>query len=425
MDNVNINLLVPNTSEIKSDTKSIKKSTSNLKEDENQFDKALKNATPQAHKKAKSVVNEKVQNIKISKSLDRSVLTTEEENQEAVDQTILSLISTVLQIPIEEVNKILEQMDIQPTDLLEQGNFKAFLDVVYGGVGEEVLLFNEDKLKDISKLFMQLEQISEVVQSGEGQFLVEQLVSEEEVITTHVTQLDTQGAAKRSLEEGTAMPTAEITVQATTQSSVVNLQETLKDSLKKEDSTLLSEVGTEGSSLDVKDLGLGMSIPIQAFNSAMHTKMWENNITKAEVNYTAEAMPLMNQMIDKIEIASLRNYQEITMQLSPKELGHLSIKLTETNGTLVADIKVDNDKAKELILSEVDKLRQTLQEQGLSVGDVRVDVRQNSHQSQMEQQKQKSTKRIQELVQKHFYEDEIEEVEAIERPTETEIDYMV
>jgi flagellar hook-length control protein FliK len=137
---------------------------------------------------------------------------------------------------------------------------------------------------------------------------------------------------------------------------------------------------------------------------------------------------LMNQLISKIDITALENHKEITMELSPKELGNLSIKLTETNGFLVANIRVDNDKTKELLLNEIAQLKQMLESQGLSVGEVKVDIRQNQHQSEMEKQKQKSVKRIQELIDKHLGEDQ-EESMQVDGDTgeliETEVNYMV
>ena len=69
---------------------------------------------------------------------------------------------------------------------------------------------------------------------------------------------------------------------------------------------------------------------------------------------------------------------------------------------------------------------QTLEEQGLNVADVKVDIRQDNHQSQMEQERQKSSKRIQEIISKHFGEEDEEEYEDIAPiASDSEVDYMV
>ena len=70
-------------------------------------------------------------------------------------------------------------------------------------------------------------------------------------------------------------------------------------------------------------------------------------------------------------------------------------------------------------------LKSALEESGLTVTDVRVDIKQDAHQSQMEQQKQKSSRRIQEIIAKHMQELDEEEEVTPEKISDSEIDYMV
>ncbi len=119
--------------------------------------------------------------------------------------------------------------------------------------------------------------------------------------------------------------------------------------------------------------------------------------------------------------------QEIKMQLSPRELGQLTIKMVEKNGMLVAEIQVENEKTKEFILNELNSLKDSLIQQGLEITNVQVDVRQNDQTKQMYQQRQKSSKRIQEIIAKHLQEFEEEEASEVERLDvgDNEIDYMI
>ena len=105
----------------------------------------------------------------------------------------------------------------------------------------------------------------------------------------------------------------------------------------------------------------------------------------------------------------------------------MNIKIVENNGAMVAEIKVDNEKAKEFILNNIHELKDNLEEQGLNVADVKVDIKQDNRQSQMEQERQKSSKRIQEIISKHLNDATLEEVEDNETPilSDSEVDYMV
>ena len=101
----------------------------------------------------------------------------------------------------------------------------------------------------------------------------------------------------------------------------------------------------------------------------------------------------------------------------------MNIKIVEDHGTMVAEIKVDNQKAKDFILNEIGELKNSLEDQGLNVADVKVDIRQDNHEAQMQQERQKSSKRIQEILAS-FDEDEEEMTEPL-ISSESEVDYMV
>ena len=68
-------------------------------------------------------------------------------------------------------------------------------------------------------------------------------------------------------------------------------------------------------------------------------------------------------------------------------------------------------------------MRNSLEEQGLNVADVKVDIRQDNHQTQMQQERQKSSKRIQEILAS-FEEEEEEIIEPL-ISSDSEVDYMV
>ena len=138
---------------------------------------------------------------------------------------------------------------------------------------------------------------------------------------------------------------------------------------------------------------------------------------------------IASQIVDHIEVTKLEQMQEIKMQLSPKELGQLTIKLVEKNGVFVAEIKVESEKTKDFILNEIETLKDSLNEQGINISNVQVDVKQNDGSMQMQQQKQKSSKRIQEIIAKHLQELEEEEAQMQEVSPldigESEVDYMI
>ncbi len=434
MDSTLLNLVAPVTKDVnkvegaKSTTISTKSNTTSKEKNETSFDSTLEKVTSKDIKEnSESVIKDKTKVMKKGKAIELQ-LPSEEEESIQLENSIMALISTMLQIPQETIKETLQEMNITPTDLLQLDTFKEFVNVLYPEMNQQDLLLTNENLKNISKLFGELQKLSEVVEGADGKFLVEKSVANDEVIETKITPLN-----ELLKESGTEEPVSltetpihnqevkEILGQHGITRNFLNQQVATKE----EEVSLVADGNVEETLIHFKEIGLGLTVPIQGFTHTYGVNPWEDlGSSTALVKGGIEA-PIVNQILDKIEIKTLNEQQEVKMQLSPKELGTLSIKLTETNGVLVADIKVENDKAKELILNEIDKLKQMLQKQGLEVGEVKVDVRQNSHQSQMEQQKQKSSRRIQELIQKHLYtEEQPEEVEQ-QRVSQTEVDYMV
>lgn len=422
MDNISLNILAPSTKDIKADKSGIRASESSFKDNDNTFESQLSKIKSKDTKLSKSILKNNVKDIAVSKSIEIKELD-EMENKESVDNMIMMLINNVLEIPVEELNMILEQMNIEPTDLLNPETFKAFLTYAYPGEDENQLLFEGEKLKDISKLFVKLEQISTLIQGEQNNLLIERLVVEDEVIKTTTTQM--QAGSETEEEKANTAVNAQIITPQVQPKGIHNEQ--TAENINIEESLLEGSLSEEGL-LNFKQMGLGMNIPIQAFNTTISTKLWDAQGTKANLNQSVQEAFLATQIVNKIDISSLANHKEITMDLSPKELGNLSIKLAETNGVLVAHIRVENEKTKELLLGEIAQLEQTLEKQGLSISEVRVDVRQNEHHSQMEKERQKSGRRIQELIDRHLSEAEESSMQVDEKTgelIETEVNYIV
>lgn len=427
MNNASIDMLMPKAKDIKSEAIGVKSSDKTVRENENTFNNELSKVKTKSKdtKVAKSMIKDNTKDLLVKKSVDIKKLE-DMQDEQAICNTILTLIQDVLQISVEDIEQILGEMNIEPTDLLNQDTFKEFLTYAYPVLNENELLFNEHNLKDISKLFAKLEQINELLSDGESNILIEKLVIQDEVIQTTVTKVESElQTTEPSTEE--PMTLSPESIQAAVKNSLSNQQSAR--TVPTDETVLESNLSEEGF-LSTKQMGLGLTTPIQAFNSIIHSKSWgmQDGTTNNSMSRFIQDNSLSSQIINKIDATNLGNYKEITMELSPKELGNLSIKLAETNGVIVANIRVDNEKTKELLLSEMAQLKQTLEAQGLSVSDVKVDVRQNPHQSEMEKQKQKSAKRIQELIDKHLTETEeisMQLDESTGEVVETEVNYMV
>ena len=83
---------------------------------------------------------------------------------------------------------------------------------------------------------------------------------------------------------------------------------------------------------------------------------------------------------------------QIKVNISPDHLGHLDIRLTETNGKIAAQIFTSSIAAKDALDLQLNQLRQTLIQQGLTVE--KIEVVQNNSQQSLGQQNAQSEQRF-------------------------------
>ena len=325
-----------------------------------------------------------------------------------IEEQILALVSQGLQMPIEDIQVQLEALGLQVQDLLSEEGFGKFINQLFTNGDIEALLSGDVDIKQMSTLFNQLATYAKEMQSVLGE-LNEQAHMEAEVALQTTDEIEA-GVVEHGILEDEML-------------SENILDETLNTSVDQEGAKGQEQISDESH----VDSGLGITVPIHNFTTTSFTQTFQTDIGVI-AQTTTKQMINGKSFIEQVDFKVLSQTKEINVTLSPKELGQMNIKIVEQNGTMVAEIKVDNEKAKDFILNEINTLKENLEEQGLNVTDVKVDIRQDSHQSQMEQEKQKSSKRIQEIISKHLNENEEELNEAIDESpiiSDSEIDYMV
>ena len=357
----------------------------------------------------------------VTKTSEKEVeeITQEDQDKNTDDHTeqILALVSQSLNMSIEEVEQLLSNLNLSVEDLLGSEGFSQFITNVLGNGDMNALLTNQVDLKAINELFNQLQTIG-------GQ--QEEVVANEHSVLNIVAEMQTSS----NMVQGTG-ETVEATHIATDSHAEGMLETTVQTVANGE---VNPKYAKQNENVEVSHLDLamqtegaediGITVPIHNFTTTTFTK----------THYTSDGM--MSQMtvtkqvkggefvLDQVDFKVLGQTKELSVQLSPKELGTMNIKIVENNGAMVAEIKVESEKTKAFIMNEIEGLKENLEQQGLNVSDVKVDVRQDDARSQMEQERQKSSKRIQEIIDAQFAE-EVEEISETVIDSESEVDYMV
>ena len=347
-----------------------------------------------------------------------------------MENQLLAMISEVLQIPIDELQSQLKEMEMTVQDLLSEEGFGKFVNQVLVQGDTNALLSSDIDIQRVSKLFDELKAFNEQLLSSqvksEGQEEISNLIQKifvgEELTGEELVGEEFAGQVNNSIqteEIANQVEQTELGMQTLESREVKSENEMPRYEFKDEEEPELSFTSHENS----EGNNLGINVPVHNFTTTTFTQSFTSEpgvITEATVT---KQMVNGKSFIEQVDIKVLSQTKEINIALSPRELGNMSIKIVEQNGMMVAEIKVDNEKAKDFILNEIGELKNSLEDQGLNVADVKVDIRQDNHEAQMQQERQKSSKRIQEILAS-FDEEEEEMTEPL-ISSDSEVDYMV
>lgn len=337
-----------------------------------------------------------------------------------IQEQIVAVVSQQLQMPIEDALLLLDQMGLQPEALLSQEGFSAFISGAVVNGDSNQLLLDDQKLSQVTQLFDSIQALNQTTEES----------SAEENYSVLNLMTKVQSDVKPVLDE------ANDDYLQDAQGMMETLQTTEEVShipqLKNDTSQKSSKQHVEGSLNTMMDgtqntEQIGMTVPIHHFTSSVQVQTQTFDLSSAD-GMTQRTVTIKQQgthfVLDQVDFKLLGQRKELSIQLSPKELGTMNIKIVENNGVLVAEIKVDNEKTRDFIHNEIATLKQNFEEQGLNVTNVKVDIRQDDARQQMEQQKQKSNKRIQEIISQQFGAEETEEEIAVVEG-DSEVDYKI
>ena len=134
---------------------------------------------------------------------------------------------------------------------------------------------------------------------------------------------------------------------------------------------LLSKVDVQPVAANVEQMAFNVAQPAVAMENA------------PLVNTQPE--PLARHLVNQVESGMLRTLRNgatsLELQLHPQELGTLNIVLTSYNGEVSARIIADKSETVEMLNHQLDTIRASLEEQGVKVEKVDVELRQNDQEN--------------------------------------------
>lgn len=352
-------------------------------------------------------------------------LSSEEKSMVSQKETELKgEVAEILGIEMEDVEKILNNLEMTVFDLKDAENLLDFMQAALE-VSEPSELLAVDGIKD---MLVDIKQAVEEQTSGFEELLekfdfnalndaeevtpeIKKAVSEEPVVndsleTEEPVQANSskQGIVKNEnislreknneVSENTEAETAKTEDSQIKISENMNSQNNFSQQGFKDggnDGNMKSDYNSASNKIDGMNATVFDNIN-KAFGKVIADKTSMRNVNTADV---------INQIIEKFKTGIVKeNVSEIKITLKPDYLGDVALKIVSENGIVSAQFTAENQRVKEIIESNFNNLKNMLDEQGVQVSALSVSVGSDnpSERQGFEFEQSKSSKRINSII---------------------------
>lgn len=393
------------------------KQKSTVKDNSNKTDKmALSKDKQKLEKKepleVKKEVKEAIKTETSDENLERvilesgAVLTPQllQQGMEQLEEKLTELVTEVMDITEEELVELLEQSGMKLVDLLNLDNLKQFVLDANGCEDAISMITNEGVANQYHDLLEGMKELDLDENLGitkeEVVNLLETIgnLQEEEVVQTNVEEKivnseETVNSEKMSVSKEIASPKD----TNTTESEV-------KIVVEKETEFKSASDTASKDNKDFQEQANQDAKPMDLFVQNLVSAKGNDGIQQVGVEQVQVMREIVNQVVEQIKIAIKPQATSMELQLNPENLGKVELTVVSKNGLLTASFTAENQIAKEALESQMQVLKDNLNNQGVKVEAIEVNVsqfgfKQNTEsgtdaQSQSRQQKKSGNRRI-------------------------------
>ncbi len=99
---------------------------------------------------------------------------------------------------------------------------------------------------------------------------------------------------------------------------------------------------------------------------------------------TVPAREILGQIIEKAGVVISQDRSEMLIELKPESLGRISLKVVTENGIVMAKFVAENQHVQQVLETNMQMLKDSMQRQGINIQNISVSVRQEGNQSSAE-----------------------------------------
>lgn len=336
------------------------------------------------------------------------------------DPNLLNQISEILQISTEDIIQNLSEMEMTFSDLTQTENLIHFMQKTLDLESPEMLI-SVDNIKEemieITEIASNVSHLENITVTKEN---IEQVIEDlsnlqQELLPVAIPEIESNDKVSTLLQDlnGEVIETSEQTYDILQ----VPYQEDLGGNLENNNQNMFGQSGDFEQNFNKSEIAdFSSDINLQGSVTISNEATTFNSISQKVVSQrSVNPVEVINQIMDKIKTSVKTDVSEVKLLLRPDSLGEVSLKISTQSGLITAEFIAESQKVKEIIESNFSQLKDMLNEQGIEVSQLDVNVKDenlNDDSKRFEQLafvKEKSEERVKDIIDKVLQEESITE----------------
>ncbi|WP_058485157.1 flagellar hook-length control protein FliK [Defluviitalea phaphyphila] len=365
---------------------------SNKSNSNNQFEETLQKVQNQSQKYENkndiksNQISQKNEDIKTnlikkdSNNLEEEKTEIEEQSKIPSEEEIILLLEQKTDLSMENIEETLNELGFTVYDLFSVQNLQQFMKKIQGVDNVIDLLSIPEAVETYKNIMNILNEIKEEIPNIENIISKNNLSNTTDIVKDINSNKDT--LINNFHNDGLNLSEEKVGNKEILTENFSQEESSKKEILEKEFSQQKISTNKDNnmSEVEVKEI-IVETIDNNNGNIINQNIIYENKIIKTELSQISsesvqQPQQIIEQMVEYIKVNLAEDITEINLNLKPDYLGKLSLKIVSEKGIMTARFIAENQVVKEVIETNLNQLRDVLEDQGIKVDKLEVFVKQ-------------------------------------------------
>ncbi|MBP1585153.1 MAG: flagellar hook-length control protein FliK [Lachnospiraceae bacterium] len=293
-----------------------------------------------------------------------------QETLAAIASGLAEKLADILDMSPEEFQELLQAEGLSATDLLDRDTLSGLLLTALNADSQLSLLTNEADYAAFSEGLEALEEVLSSDAGTEGMDIRDLKAAVEEALQNR------SDAAERSEDRSVTR------FERNADGVLEQVGEGTDTAVNGQDAAVTS--AKAGTGKDSEESGSGEMGGFAQTAASVQADAASEASQEAPVSYVTDARQIADQILDQMKTVTDGDFSDVEMQLHPASLGTLHVHVTNNAGVITANFVTENEAVKAAVESQIIRLNEQFEAQGIKVDAVEVTIASHSFEQNLE-----------------------------------------